>query len=68
MGGVARTLRPGGQAYVIVGDSQVDLSAGPIAGDVPIRRAAEGAGLLFVASASVDRGGRREHLLCFRKP
>lgn len=51
--GVARLLRPGGRLQVIVGDSAV--RGQPLPGDLPIRIAAEKAGLRFIARASVER-------------
>lgn len=51
--GAARLLRTGGQMHVLVGDSLVQGEV--IRGDVPIRRAAEAAGLRFVARVAAER-------------
>ena len=66
----ARVLKPGGLAFVAIGDSAVGTRA--VAGDAAIRQAAEPARLAIVANAAEERpnfyrhaGGatRREHLL-----
>ena len=69
----AKWLRPGGFAYVVVGDSILE-QVHP--GQMPIIQAAPAAGLEFVASCSIEKSGRRdfmdepptsEHLLAFIK-
>jgi DNA modification methylase len=49
----ARVLRPGGLAFVAIGDSA--LGSHVVAGDAAIRRAAEKARLRFIASAAEER-------------
>jgi DNA modification methylase len=67
---LGRVLKPRGLAFIAVGDSAVARRA--VAGDAPVRRAAERAGLVVLAAASqarpnfyknVDKQTRREHLL-----
>lgn len=76
VGAVGRLLRPDGLLDVVVGDSVV--SGQPLRGDVPIRKAAERAGLRFVAACGAERPQfiakteglppRLEHLLRFARP
>lgn len=73
---IARVLRPGGWAYLLVGDSAVGHTA--VAGDKELKRAAVAARLSVVAWASQARpdvyapaagqltAGRREHLVALR--
>ncbi|MCS6913950.1 MAG: DNA methyltransferase [Myxococcales bacterium] len=62
----ATLLRPGGLAYILVGDAA--LPGGPFPGDRPVLAAAPAVGLGLVAACSVERGPRRwEHLLLFQK-
>ncbi len=72
---IARVARRGALACLVVGDGFVGSRVVPVAGLV--ERAAQAAGLAFVASASEDRpisfapargaGRRAEHLLAFRR-
>ena len=77
--GAARLLKPEGTLHVLVGDSLVQGEV--VRGDLPIRRAAESAGLRFVARVAAERPHflssttpamadgappRLEHLLTFR--
>lgn len=75
VGSVANLLKPGGRLDVIVGDSVV--GGQPLRGDLPIRQAAERAGLSFVAACAAERPqfiakteglpARCEHLLRFAR-
>jgi DNA modification methylase len=67
---MGRVLRPGGRAFVVIGDSAVGAQVVP--GDAAVRRAAARARLHVVASAAEERPSfyaparraiRREHLL-----
>ena len=79
--GAARLLKPGASLYVLVGDSLVQGEV--VRGDLPVRRAAEAAGLRFVARVAAERphflsaaspdpgplsAPRLEHLLAFISP
>lgn len=76
VGELARVLRPGAHAFLLVGDS---IAAGrPVPGDQELARAAERAGLRFRAAASQARPEvhaprdrapslKREHLLAFAR-
>jgi DNA modification methylase len=78
LAGAARLLKPDGKLYVLVGDSLVQGEV--VRGDLPIRRAAESAGLRFLARVAAERphflssqgpeqstpeAPRLEHLLAF---
>lgn len=53
LAGAARLLKPDGLLYVLVGDSLVQGDV--VRGDLPIRRAAETAGLRFLARVAAER-------------
>lgn len=74
--GAARVLKPGGVAYIVVGDSWLQKSS--VRGDEPILKAAALGGLRFLASCSaefVDTSSevlgqtytRKEHLIQLQK-
>ncbi len=77
VGELARVVRSGGVAYVLVGDSAIGRTAIP--GDAALRKAAEAARFTVVATASQERpdvyapargalpAGRREHLVALRR-
>lgn len=81
LAGAARLLKPSGMLYVLVGDSLVQGEV--VRGDLPIRRAAEAAGLRFLSRVAAERphflsaqaqeespptAPRLEHLLAFGSP
>lgn len=74
--GMARVLKPGGDLYIIVGDSWI--SGTLVCGDEPMYQAAERVGLEWIATCSVKRVDadkeqvqegyfRTEHLIQFKR-
>ena len=72
---MARVLKPGARAYLVIGDSALGHEVVP--GDAAVTAAAELHGLTVVAAAAqarpnfyadARRATRSEHLLSLRKP